>query len=90
MRNIHFLYNRLSAQNTDYKRQREILLNHGEKAAGLLLVAISIDDGFLDQRFQLRLAERGKVGFRSLLRFTSIHMAAFRLHFIVFGEIMDV
>ena len=51
-----------------------MLLNHREEADRLFFFAVSIHHGFLDQRFQPRLAEERKIGFRLRVSACDIHM----------------
>jgi hypothetical protein len=44
----------LDTEDPSNERQREIVLDHGEKSARLFLLIIAVDDGFLDQLVQLR------------------------------------
>jgi hypothetical protein len=50
-RHIHLFHNCLNAQDAYREGQRKMLLNHRKEAAGLFFVTVSIDHGFLDQRF---------------------------------------
>ena len=46
-------YRRLDAKDAGGEWQREVLLDHGEESARLLLLILTIDGGLLDQLVQL-------------------------------------
>jgi hypothetical protein len=50
-RHVHLFHNCLNAQDAHREGQSKVLLNHRKEAAGLFFVTVSIDHGFLDQRF---------------------------------------